>query len=662
MAGHQAFYEIDPAVEAQAEAELLGAFISTAFRGVSRRSLLEWAETSRMVAGSSPRPGQWETSYMPPAREPMLAYDRPEVRRITIMCAAQMMKTEFILNCIFYHLDESPMSVLMALPDELLAKTIMKDRIEPAAAPMPEIARKLMTRRGLDGSPHSQALMSKIFADGTALTLVSASSRTGLDSRSAPRLFADETDKMETADFAPRLQVRSVRFKDSKFVCTSTPLYKETSFIWDSFQQGSRGRYAGLCPYCSQYEILLWTQVAMDKDKQGKNIAASAHYRCSLCKAAWSELDRAQAINAGAYIHEFPDRLEHRSYHASRVADKHETLVRLAERHCHAVDVKEAIGDSSGLQRFYNDDIGEPWSLELRTLSAAALLERVTRPDISLLYGTPILDKDVSIITAAVDVQGDWLQVEIKAWSWHDKAQCMRSWGIHHELIQGDSNDWATWGRLQKALEKKWETADGRGYNGVSVCVIDMGFQTDMVKQFIVHCHRQGWSAYGIKGHGYAGKQNIKAPATGIFHNGEVLPVHVASNDIKFRVNQQIWHDKNIPQKDRLNQWMEGFGYDLAYFTGLLSEKVVTRIQQGQPIKRWEKRYGSIRNEPLDLAVYNIAAMQLYAFLAMQVTSRNNAYQYEAFFRIMHEQRKLDRGDTDPPPPNNVVPFPKPRA
>lgn len=661
MAEQLAYSEIDPAVEAQAESELIGAFTSAAFRGISRRTLLEWAEASRVVAGSSPRPGLWETSYMPPAREPMLAYDRPEVRQITIMCAAQMMKTEFILNCLFYHLAEAPMSQLMALPDDLLAKTIMKDRIEPAAAPMGEIRRKLMSRRGMDGTLHAQSLLSKTFADGNFLQLVSASSRTGLDSRTAPRLYADETDKMETADFAPRLLVRAVRHKDSKFVCTSTPLHAETSFIYSAWKKGSRGKYAGRCPYCAEYVILEWKRVVMDPDSEGKRVPATARYRCQSCDKDWSEPDRVRAINEGAYVHEDPDNLEHRSYHANRIGDKHETLARLAVRHADAVDVKESTGDWAGLQRFYNDDIGWPWSQELRSVSARKLFERLTPARVSLHYGTAIVDKDASVITASVDVQGEWLELEIAAWGWHEKSKCMRRWGLFHKKIDGDSNAKEPWNELLGWLEQKWETADGRGFNGVSICVVDTGFQTDMVKSFIVHCQTSGWAAYGLKGHGQAGKQNIQVPPNGAFGNfGEIVPVLVSVNDLKFSIHHQIWRDHTIAADDRLYQWMDGFGYDLEYFKGFTAERIVDRIQAGRPIQRWERRYSGIRNEPIDLAVYNIAAMQLFAFLTIQERAPHNAYQYEWFFQEMHKELKRGRGETEPPPPNNVVPFPSP--
>ena len=52
-------------------------------------------------------------------------------------------------------------------------------------------------------------------------------------------------------------------------------------------------------------------------------------------------------------------------------------------------------------------------------------------------------------------------------------------------------------------------------------------------------------------------------------------------------------------------------GYDQIYFKGLISEKQVIRKEKGRTITAWENIAKDKRNEPLDLRVYNLAALSL---------------------------------------------------
>ena len=51
-------------------------------------------------------------------------------------------------------------------------------------------------------------------------------------------------------------------------------------------------------------------------------------------------------------------------------------------------------------------------------------------------------------------------------------------------------------------------------------------------------------------------------------------------------------------------------GYDEVYFKGLTSEHLVQKTRNGATVFVWEKISNDVRNEPLDLKVYNLACMQ----------------------------------------------------
>jgi phage terminase large subunit GpA-like protein len=51
-------------------------------------------------------------------------------------------------------------------------------------------------------------------------------------------------------------------------------------------------------------------------------------------------------------------------------------------------------------------------------------------------------------------------------------------------------------------------------------------------------------------------------------------------------------------------------GYDEKYFEGLTSEVKVTKMVKGRPQTEWKLKTG-MRNEPLDIRVYNMAAIEI---------------------------------------------------
>ena len=62
-------------------------------------TLSQWADRYRMLsAESSAEPGRWHTDKAPYQREIMDAIGDAHIRRVVIMCAAQLGKTELLLG------------------------------------------------------------------------------------------------------------------------------------------------------------------------------------------------------------------------------------------------------------------------------------------------------------------------------------------------------------------------------------------------------------------------------------------------------------------------------------------------------------------------------------------------------------------------------------
>ena len=80
-------------------------------------TLSQWADMYRVLsAESSAEPGRWHTDKAPYQREIMDAIGDPHIRKVVIMSAAQIGKTDILLNALGYYMDYMPAPVLVIQP------------------------------------------------------------------------------------------------------------------------------------------------------------------------------------------------------------------------------------------------------------------------------------------------------------------------------------------------------------------------------------------------------------------------------------------------------------------------------------------------------------------------------------------------------------------
>lgn len=142
-------------------------------------TLSQWADRYRMLsAESSAEPGRWHTDKAPYQREIMDAIGDAHIRRVVIMCAAQLGKTELLLNILGYFMAYAPAPILVMQPTLDMGQTFSKDRLAPMIRDTPVL-------RGLvdvKGRYTGNTILKKNFPGGH-ITIVGANSATGLASR-----------------------------------------------------------------------------------------------------------------------------------------------------------------------------------------------------------------------------------------------------------------------------------------------------------------------------------------------------------------------------------------------------------------------------------------------------------------------------------------------
>ena len=214
------------------EAVALFARCAEVLKPPPRLTLSQWADKYRMLSPeSSAEPGRWHTGKAPYQREIMDAIGDPHIPKVVIKSAAQIGKTDIILNAIGYYMKYAPAPIMNMQPTLDMGQTFSKDRLAPMLRDTPVLRDLVDTKSRYAGN----TILKKNFPGGH-ITIVGANSPASLASRPIKVLLADEVDRYPGSagtEGDPLLlaQKRQTTFWDKKTVVVSTPGNKGVSRI-----------------------------------------------------------------------------------------------------------------------------------------------------------------------------------------------------------------------------------------------------------------------------------------------------------------------------------------------------------------------------------------------------------------------------------------------
>src|SRR6202051_3862792 len=112
----------------------------------------QWADENRVLTGgAAAERGQWRTRHY--QREPMdvLSPAHP-CRQVVLLSAAQMMKTEVLLNFLGFIADVDLVSGLVVEPRPADPKALSKNRVAPMFKRTPSLRRKMAPVKSRDSN------------------------------------------------------------------------------------------------------------------------------------------------------------------------------------------------------------------------------------------------------------------------------------------------------------------------------------------------------------------------------------------------------------------------------------------------------------------------------------------------------------------------------
>ena len=565
------------------------------FTPPKRQRISDWASEHFELPETSAEPGKWNPTRAPYQPGILDSICEAGVQKVTLMCSAQIGKTIILLIIICYLVDLDPCSMMMTQPTTDMAEMFSKEKLSSAINNVKPVAAKIIQK----SRNATSTILMKMFAGGF-LRLAGANSPSSLASMSIRAYFGDEIDKYppsagKEGDPVKLAIQRTETFWNWLVFLVSTPSIKENSRIEDEFEQSDKRRFFVPCPHCGHRQHLVWDRFQyLGKDSDEAEPLSGVYYICESCDRPIEEKHKNQMIRSGEWQATAKAKdPKHIGFHINRFYSPWKSWTDLA------LDYESSKHDHQQLQVFWNATLGLPFErVAGEILDWERLRDRASQSN----YSQGTVPSGGLILTAGVDVQADRLEVAIWAWGKGEQAYV-----IQYEKILGDPLKNQVWEQLAYVTGKTYTNESGAELKVRAVCV-DSGYLTQEV-YYQVRKHRYlHW--FAVKGQA-GDRPLVSKPTTQeVNYRGDRVKKGIQLYKIGVdRAKETLYARSQIetPGAKYLN-----FPNDLDsdWFEGFCGEIQVTKHKNGVPYIVWEKISG-VRNEPLDTAVYALAAAYL---------------------------------------------------
>jgi phage terminase large subunit GpA-like protein len=584
----------------------------------------EWADSYRFLSSeASSEPGKYITDRAPYQREPQDACGDSAIETVILLFASQTGKTEILNNTCGYFIHQDPAPVMMVQPTKEMGEAWSKDRFTPMVRDTPKLNELLHIDSRRDGE---NTILHKKFPGGN-LTISGANSPASLASRPKRVMLLDEVDRYPVSakkEGRPsKLAIkRTTTFWNRKIIKTSSPTIRGESEIESDFENSDQRRYYIKCPHCHELQTMRHEQLQWPDAKPEQAIYVCEHNGCIM-----TDGDKAYMLKNGEWRAHKPF-TGIAGFHLSSL---YSPWVKFSQ---YAVKFVEAVKDPEKLKVFINTEMAETYeeNLDGEGIEPDKISENVD--DYTLA------PEGVLVVTMAVDVQKDRLELEILGW-----GKDFESWSMQYEVIHGDPAQKEVWQDLDDYITTKIIHESGVKLPIACVCIDSGGHHTEQVYIFCKDKQKKGKRVYAIKGSSTSGKPVIATKSKNNSHNC-----------ILFTIGTDT-------AKDTIFAWLKvkepGAGYchfpasyPDEYFDGLVSEKLVKRYVKGRTTKLYVKKNANIRNEPLDLRVYNLAALKIlkpnFEKVALRLKSKVEALKKSADESPLPKSEKASHAEPTP--------------
>ena len=573
--------------------------LTETLRPKEEMSLSEWADKYMILPSGSNEAGHYSSDTIPYQKAIMDAITDPEVVDVAVMSSAQVGKTTIIMCGIAYYIDYEPSTQMLVMPTLADAERFSKTRFAQMISDIPQLSDKVADPKARNSN---NTILLKSFPGGN-IAISGANSPNSLASDPRRIIWMDETDRFPesagTEGNPIRLaEKRATSYWNKKRIKTSTPTIAGRSKIEDAYNKGSMEEWCVQCPECGAWQPYSFKRINFD----------TVSMACIECGTLSTE--RQWKDSKHKWIAQHPKRKKARSFRLNELASPFVEWQEIIDNFKEANDRLQRFHDAEDMKVFINTVLGETWE---ETSFVEDSIDENALESKGEVYGADI-PEGVLLLTAAVDVQDDRFEVEIRGW-----ARDYESWGIYKTEIHGKLITDEPWEKLEEYIDQTLCFEDGTELNIAGFAIDTGGHYTNKTYKWVKKMKAKGKKCYGVKG--YAGKPNIP-----LLYKKTIVEIKEEHGGKDVVVDRTVIHilgvdsgKADIMKRLAIEEPGAGYchfpagdirGYDNAYFKGLTSERQIDKKVNGTIKKVWKKKSGA-RNEPLDLFNYNYAVLEI---------------------------------------------------
>lgn len=554
----------------------------------------QWADRYMVIPKStgSNEAGPYRTARTPHARDVMraLSDDHP-CKRVVVMGASQMLKTQVGLNWFMASVHQSPSNFLWLVPTGKLQKRAAS-RIDKTIAAVPQIRDRVAKPHSRDSNNNNDI---KEYIGG-ALYLATAGAAANLSELSVRRVLFDEIDRAKEnvggeGDPSELAEARQTTFeRNRKTYYPSSPTIEGESVIDALYRRGTQREALAECIHCGHAQALDFMRLIRSED--GKR----AVYHCIECGGLHEEGDKTRMFAAGLWSDGVAGDGETESFAISAMFLPYGWIPWISlMRQYDLAKAKLDEGSEEAMIVFYNTRWARCWARTKETTRYDELMARAEP------YKLRTVPAGGLVLTAAIDTQAYRLEFKVVAW-----GEGMESWVVDYQVINGSPSETETWDKADELLKGRYRHASGQMLTISAAFVDSGGSATQDVYNFTYRRKRR--NIYAVKGHSRPNRPIVSAKPS---------QVDVTWRGQTEKKGAQLWMIGPDTAKDHLQaRWKKASGPGAVHFSdelpetyykGLTAEYRTYGFKRGRKVSWWEQKKGE-PNEPLDLMVYNLGA------------------------------------------------------
>lgn len=647
------------------EAEQDQSFIRSSIENLTDEVLTllisEWAEQNRNLPKElTSKPGPWDNDYTKYLVKIMDALSQlSPTRKVAVMKGAGVGASTGILeNWIGYTIEHDPCAMLFVTGDAELAKTATNIKIDRMISNCglehliknPDVKSKksgsTVTQKDFDGgfllsygARSGAKLRQMYFRNGAADEFEAWPDTTGKEG-TTQKLFENRTKGYE---------------KTRKLLYQSTPLILQGSKIHKEYLKGDQQHFFIPCPKCDEPQYLRLRGVREDGkkfafhyevDENFNLIIESVCYLCEFCLHPIKNHDKEWFIKRGEWrATAIPTEPNYESFwlpsfYAPVGMVSWETICLewlewWDERNQRVKDIESYKTFRNTVEGLPFEDRGASIEYEkVRLHRRAVYLRNEIKNQLAIREtGSRIL-----VITCAADIHKDWIGVEILGW-----CKDGRTYSIDWRRIEGDTEDHSTvnspWIKLSKIIEDEFWTSDDHLEYRVDITFIDAGYRTDEVYQFTGQYSEGVYSIFG--------RDSLPKNLTykTLFHESKhkhKFGAHSYSlnvNTYKDRISSWMrrdWNEGEI-QPFGYPSYPQDYGDDYFRMYEAESKVEIKDKRTGKYLGYYWRQHEGKANHAFDCRVYNMAALDFYAYNICITELNHEGIVYDDFWAYMAE-------------------------